>query len=152
MAKDKGGKRRHQMAALPWRRRLDNKIEIAVVQSRETKRWIVPKGWPIRKLSESHAAEREAFEEAGLLGEIERHPLGHYDYWKRLKHNFVLCRVNVYPLKVTGQADDWPEKGQREIRWLPPVLAAEAVDDPGLKVLIEQLAHRGPPTDSDLHP
>lgn len=141
MAKDKGGKtRRHQMAALPWRRRDDGVIEVAIVQSRETKRWIVPKGWPMRKLSEAHAAEREAFEEAGLLGEIAKHPIGHYDYWKRLKDNFILCRVNVYPLMVAQQAEEWPEKGQREMRWLVPELAAEAVDDPGLKLLILHLA------------
>ena len=91
-----------QVAALPFRIK-DGKIEVLLVTSRETKRWLIPKGWPMKGKKPHKAAAQEAEEEAGVKGEIKNKPLGSYDYWKRRAAHFDLCRVNVYPLEVSKQ-------------------------------------------------
>src|SRR5690606_20329418 len=88
-----------QVAALPFRIK-DGKVEVLLVTSRETKRWLIPKGWLMKGKKPHKAAAQEAVEEAGVKGEIESESLGHYDYWKRRAAHFDLCRVEVYPLKV----------------------------------------------------
>jgi 8-oxo-dGTP pyrophosphatase MutT (NUDIX family) len=112
-----------------------------LVTSRRTKRWIIPKGWPMRR-KEAHAtAKREAFEEAGVIGPIGTTPVGSYLYEKRLKEGQVVtCEVLVFPLEVKRQQKDWPEKGSRQIRWLPLANAAAAVQDGGLGEIIRRLA------------
>lgn len=128
-----------QVAALPYRRKGD--LEILLITSRETRRWVIPKGWPMEDRSPARAAEREAFEEAGLKGEIKSKPLGAYSYVKqKADGEAVDCRVAVFPMQVRGQAKDWPEKGQRELRWFRAAEAAEAVDEPELRDLIRRFA------------
>ena len=134
---------RLQVAALPWRD-LDG-LEIMLVSSRETRRWIIPKGWPMAGRSGSAAAAIEAIEEAGLLGAISAEPIGFYTYAKRFFRKVEPCRVEVFPLRVVRQRETWPEKHERETRWFPAVEAMEAVSDPGLAELIAGFirSHRG---------
>lgn len=128
---------RAQYAALPWRRAASGDVEVLVITSRETRRWVIPKGWPIKGLKSAPSAAREAFEEAGVLGETSKKPLGVYHYEKRLRTGRVQAvRVSVYALKVATEADDWPEKGQRDKAWVAPAEAAERVDEPELKALL----------------
>ena len=94
-----------QVAALPFRIK-DGKVEVLLVTSRETKRWLIPKGWPMKGKKPHKAAAQEA-EEAGVKGEIKQKPLGYYDYWKRRATHFDLCRVDVYPLEVSKQLRSW---------------------------------------------
>ncbi|WP_294540518.1 NUDIX hydrolase [uncultured Rhodoblastus sp.] len=126
--------KRLQVAALPWRD-LD-RLEIMLVSSRETRRWIIPKGWPMAGRSGSAAAAIEAIEEAGLLGVISPEPIGSYIYAKRFSRKVESCRVEVYALRVTRQRETWPEKHERETRWFPAAEAMEAVSDPELAELI----------------
>src|SRR4051794_32208259 len=88
----------NQIGALPFRV-IDGKFEILLVTSRETKRWLIPKGWPMKGKKPYKAAAQEAAEEAGVKGRIGDKPIGHYDYWKRRVEHFDLCRVEVYPLE-----------------------------------------------------
>jgi 8-oxo-dGTP pyrophosphatase MutT (NUDIX family) len=126
---------RLQYAALPWRRA--GSLEILLVSSRETKRWVIPKGWPIPGLSPHDAAAREAFEEAGVKGRTEAIALGHYHYVKRRRRGTdQLCRVEVFALNVESQAADWPEKDERTRRWFLATAAADAVEEIELKALI----------------
>lgn len=108
--------------------------------SRDTQRWVIPKGWPIDGLDDWDAAAKEAEEEAGMRGEVGVHPLGSYAYFKRLEARFRLLDVVVYPLWVREQASDWKEKGQRDYLWLDAQKAAVLVDEPGLKALLRSLA------------
>lgn len=125
-----------QYAALPYRHTPAG-LEILLITSRRTKRWIVPKGWPIEGLAPSASAAREAFEEAGITGDIAGEPIGFFHYFKELRHGVqVPCKVDVFPLRVTRQRKSWPEKDARELCWLPPVEAAKLVDEPQLKKLI----------------
>ena len=125
---------RLQYAALPWRR--TNRLEIMLVSSRETRRWIIPKGWPMAGRSGSAAAGIEAMEEAGLLGVLSKEPIGQYFYQKRFSRDVQTCRVEVFSLQVVRQRDDWPEKHERCTEWFSAEEAKELVSDPELGELI----------------
>lgn len=137
----KSGQRRRQVAALPWRVDAAAGLQVLLVSSRETRRWVIPKGWPMKGKTNAQAAAQEAYEEAGLDGRIEAEPIGEYPYLKRLKSGTARpVTVDVYPLEVTGEHATWPEKGQRTLRWMPPVEAALAVQEPELRDLIARFA------------
>jgi 8-oxo-dGTP pyrophosphatase MutT (NUDIX family) len=125
---------RLQVAALPWRK--TDRVEIMLVSSRATRRWIIPKGWPMAGRSGSAAAGIEAVEEAGLLGVLSKEPIGQYFYQKRFVRYMQTCRVEVYSLQVVRQRDDWPEKHERSTQWFPAEEAMELVSDPELGELI----------------
>ena len=126
-----------QYAALPWRRGHSGQIEILLVTSRGTGRWVIPKGWPIRGKAAHASAEQEAWEEAGVKGPVGRKPIGVYGYGKRRNDGRVIdVQVEVFPLEVTHEDEDWPEKLERERSWVGPAEAARAVDEPELRELI----------------
>lgn len=128
---------RRQVGALPFRREPGGGYSVLLVTSRESRRWVIPKGWPMKGRKPYEAAEREAYEEAGLAGHIGKRPLGFYLYEKRLKNrDSVLCQVKVFPLHVRKQLTQWPEQHQRELRWFTPSEAADAVSEPGLAAII----------------
>jgi 8-oxo-dGTP pyrophosphatase MutT (NUDIX family) len=128
-----------QVAALPYRR--GEEIEVLLVTSRETGRWVLPKGWPMKGKAPHEAAAREAMEEAGVRGRIEPLSIGAYHYAKRLSNGVALdCVVHVYPLAVERQLTRWPEKGERISHWFSPRDAARAVHEPTLAALIESFA------------
>ena len=94
-------------------------------------------GWPETGLSPAENAAREAFEEAGITGKISAEPVGSYHYLKEKKDGGGMpCTVDVFALAVTKQLDDWPEKGARELLWLPPEQAAAKVSEPALRQLL----------------
>src|SRR5580698_9776099 len=92
-----------QYAALPYRF-AGEAVEILLITTRRTRRWIVPKGWPIEGLSPSASAAREALEEAGISGEMQAEPIGFFHYFKLLRNDVnVPCNVDVFAMKVTRQ-------------------------------------------------
>lgn len=114
-------------------------MEICLVTSRETGRWVIPKGWPMKGRSNWEAAATEAYEEAGLRGEIAETPIGQYPYWKRMSDHFVLINTTVYLLRVGKQMNKWPEKDQRKRKWVGVSEAAEEVVEPGLIAILQSL-------------
>ena len=132
-----------QVAALPWRTRKD-RIEICLVTSRGTGRWILPKGWPEKHLSHSEAAAAEAFEEAGLRGTADAEPCGSFRASKGVDPDMQLnVRQDVYLLPEPVQLNEFPEKGERKVRWMTLQAAIEAADEPGLKSLLASLGQSG---------
>ncbi len=131
-----------QYAALPYRVDDQGALEILLVTSRRTRRWIIPKGWPIKGLQPAMAAAREAFEEAGVLGRVDDTAVGRFSYRKTIEKadRVVDCEVVVFPLRVERQLAEWPEAGQRDLRWLSAETASDMADDDGLKVLIRALS------------
>ena len=126
-----------QCGVLAYRDRDGGGFEILLITSRETKRWVIPKGNLMIGLSAHEAAAREAFEEAGVRGEVQSQPLGAYWYDKRLKDaDAVPAKVEVFSMRVTAQEQNWPEKGQRDLCWFDTAAAADAVEEPELKALI----------------
>ncbi len=128
--------RRIQVAALPWRR-AEGDIEVMLITSRDTGRWVLPKGWPEAREPLCEAAAREAAEEAGLCGAISPIEAGRYLYAKALSSGKeVPCEVLVFPLQVRDVADRWKEQRQRERRWMRPGEAAGMVNEPDLGRII----------------
>lgn len=126
-----------QVAALCWR--AGPNLEVLLITSLSTRRWIVPKGWPMEGLSLAQAAAREAAEEAGVIGQADETPLGHYHYMKEKKDGSALpCRVSVFALAVSGQRPHWAEEGARELAWLPLEEAAQRVSEPGLARILRE--------------
>jgi 8-oxo-dGTP pyrophosphatase MutT (NUDIX family) len=133
----KSAAERIQYAALPFRRSADFEVEVMLVTSRETGRWVIPKGWPIRRKAPHASAAREALEEAGVVGAVGREPIGTYSYEKRMsKGVVVVCEVRVFPLEVKRQMKGWPEKEERTCCWFSPTEAAQAVHEPDLGDII----------------
>lgn len=137
---DAGDALRTQYGALCWRRGSDkDKIEVLLVTSRETGRWIIPKGWPIKGLGPCETARQEAFEEAGVDGKASEACAGLYSYVKLLgpqRSNEVPCVVAVYPIRVNKLVDDFPERDERRRKWFSPKKAAQKVDEPELRALL----------------
>jgi 8-oxo-dGTP pyrophosphatase MutT (NUDIX family) len=129
-----------QYAALPYRRRADGTLEVMLVTSRETGRWVVPKGWPIQGLRPPNSAAREAMEEAGLVGRIGERSIGFYHYKKRFADgSAVLCAVETFALEVEKQFTSWLEQDQRHTQWFELQEAADAVQEPELSTMILRL-------------
>ena len=127
-----------QYAALPYRQA--EGLEVLLLTSRDTRRWVIPKGWPMKGKRPHAAAAREALEEAGVTGHVGKRPMGAYSYVKRLKNGAPLeCVVDVFPLRVAGQRTHWPEQAERTARWFPIEEAAQAVQEPELQALIGDL-------------
>ena len=142
-ASKKPSARRLQYGALPYRKSNAHRAEFMLVTSRETRRWIIPKGWPKKGKSPHRSAAREAFEEAGVLGAIGRHAVGSFSYAKRLKNGAsVDCEVHVFPLEVKRQRKDWPEKQERRVKWLSASKAAEKVKNAVLSKIIRRMARK----------
>ena len=138
--------KRVQYAALPYRMNDRTQPEVMLVTSRETRRWIIPKGWPHKGKAPHRSAAREAFEEAGVIGAVNRQSVGSFSYQKRLKKGGVVaCEVLVFALEVKRQSKEWPEKRERKVRWLSARVAAKTVQDRELGKIIRRLARGSRP-------
>lgn len=135
----KTGTTLHQVGALPIRREADGSIRVMLVTTRETRRWIIPKGWPMKGKKDHEAAAQEAREEAGVEGSISKEPIGAYLYWKRRDAHFDLCQVTVYLMTVDKQLKKWREQSQRETGWFDLKEATQLVAEPGLCSLLAGL-------------
>jgi 8-oxo-dGTP pyrophosphatase MutT (NUDIX family) len=129
-----------QVAALPFRTR-DGVLEVLLITSRETRQWIIPKGWRRKSRRPHDVAIREARQEAGVVGRIAKRAIGSYRYEKRLAANdAIACKVRIFPLEVERQLDDWPEKGERDLRWLTPAEAVRLITDKNLSQELKRWA------------
>lgn len=126
-----------QVAALCWRTGRRG-LEVLLITSRKSRRWILPKGWPEPELSLAENAAREAFEEAGVIGRIETLSVGNYHYLKERREGGGLpCKVEVFVLAVTRQLDDWPEKKVRTLAWMQLSEAIAKVSEPGVRGILK---------------
>ncbi len=113
---------------------------VLLITSRDTGRWVIPKGWGMRNRLPHEVAEREAWEEAGVIGATQKEPCGFYTYVKSLgKGARALAIVQVHLLNVKQLERKFPEKGERRLRWFSPHEAAAAVAEPELKGLLSQI-------------
>jgi 8-oxo-dGTP pyrophosphatase MutT (NUDIX family) len=114
--------------------------EVLLVSSLTTKRWILPKGWPMSGRTLAGAALQEAWEEAGVKGSVAETAIGQYSYRKSVKGGIpVTCRCDVFQVDVDAMLEEWPEKGRRKRAWFPLAEAAKRVDEPELKALLRGL-------------
>ncbi|EKF44024.1 NUDIX hydrolase [Nitratireductor indicus] len=137
-----GNPRRVQAAALPWRTSAkDGSLEIMLVTSRDTGRWVLPKGWPEGPERLGQTAQREAVEEAGIEGVAADTEIGRF-YYKKLRGSGVewRCEVAIIPLRVTRELNKWPERKKRTRRWFSARDAARLVDEPDLAEMLLRFA------------
>ena len=138
------GRLGRQYAALPLKEQAGEAL-VMLVTSRETGRWVLPKGWAEKRLTGAQVATKEAYEEAGILGETQPEPIGSYGYVKKLpKGRAVECTVKVFPLKVAELLDTWPEVRQRRREWFTLAEAATQVEEGELVAMLLHLAEPKP--------
>ncbi|PDT80507.1 DNA mismatch repair protein MutT [Sinorhizobium sp. BJ1] len=113
-----------------------NEPEVLLLTSRDTGRWIIPKGYLKRNERPHKCAEREALEEAGVTGKIGKKPIGSYTYIKH--HKRPPHVVSVFLMKFMGEVDHFREKGQRTRRWVSPLEAADLVVETELQRLFRR--------------
>jgi 8-oxo-dGTP pyrophosphatase MutT (NUDIX family) len=139
--------RANQVAALPWRRSPAG-IQILLVTTRTTRRWVIPKGWPMAGKTDHEAAATEAYEESGARGTISSKASATYDYFKLSpKGKARLIKVTVYPLEVKHELSDWPERHERERRWMSCEEAAALTGEPELVPILRDFV--APPEKMD---
>jgi 8-oxo-dGTP pyrophosphatase MutT (NUDIX family) len=132
-----------QVAALPLRRSKEGALEILLVTSRTTGRWIIPKGWPSKRIKDHKAAAREARQEGGVKGKIKPKAIGSYRYVKTELGEGAPVDVAVYLLSVRKESKRWPEKRERRRAWFDVLDAARRITEPELQLLIEALQKLG---------
>lgn len=126
-----------QVGALPWRRRGDGAIEVMLVTTRSSGRWIVPKGWPMAGKTLAEAAQQEAWEEAGVRGPTRPVELGRFRHDKvHFLAGPIRTEVAVFPLAVEEELPNWPERHQRRRGWFSLADAAAAVGPGSLAAII----------------
>lgn len=141
-----GSKRdpRTQFAGLPYRLvkiKGAKRVEVLLVTSRFSGRWILPKGWPMDRMTPAEAAAQEVWEEAGARGDAHDICLGLYSYDKWMSKSETLpVIVAVFPIRVREMADDYPEAGQRRRKWMSLKKAASKVEERDLKQLIRSFS------------
>lgn len=126
-----------QAGAIPYTM-MDGELRILLVTSRDTGRWLIPKGYVDKGLTPADAAVKEAYEEAGIKGAVASDlPLGFFTYFKKLKSGEDKpASVQVFLLRVEKQCKKWPEMKQRQCGWFRPEEAAGLVREPGLAMLL----------------
>ncbi len=127
---------RTQFGALCYRI-VKDRPQILLITSRDTGRWVIPKGWPMNGKTPAQAAACEAHEEAGVEGQVFDHVLGIYSYRKVMtKNTDVTCIVAVFPVKVKRLLTDFPEKDERRRKWFSLNKAADRVNEAELAQII----------------
>ncbi|TRL39181.1 MULTISPECIES: NUDIX hydrolase [Rhizobium] len=135
-----------QYAALCYRFHPAHGLQILLLTSRETRRWVIPKGWPMKGKKAHAVAEREAYEEAGVRGKAEKDPFGFFAYVKTRKTGVkVPVRVQVHALQVDEMLESFPEKESRVLDWVSCREAAGRVQEAELRNLILAFERRMTP-------
>ncbi|MFH7026174.1 MAG: NUDIX hydrolase [Heteroscytonema crispum UTEX LB 1556] len=121
-----------QSGVIPYR--VENgKIEVLLITSRSRQEWVIPKGGIVNGMSPPDSAAKEAWEEAGVIGEVDVNQLGTYMYGKRGN----IYQVQMFLLRVEKVLEDWQEASQRQRQWLDVNKAIERIEKPSLKQILE---------------
>lgn len=129
-----------QYGALPYKI-VDGQLVVLLITSRGRGKWIFPKGGLMEGRTPWDSAAHEAYEEAGVEGEIEETPIGSY-FLPVTADRPLRVEVQVFPLKVTSQREDWKEMGQRYRHWAVLPEAKRLITHEGLADLAVALAQR----------
>ena len=132
----------HQIGALCFRLNEKN-TKVLLITSRRSKRWIIPKGWKVDKMSNRKSVALEAWEESGVQGRVSERSIGTFYYRKRMnKNDFLTCAVKVFALEVKAVKKKFPERGQRKLKWVDLNTAIDLVSEPELKTVIKNFSCR----------
>lgn len=129
-----------QYGAMPYSI-VEGRIAFLLITSRRTGRWIFPKGGLIEGLGPAGSAAQEAFEEAGVRGTVDLTPIGSYRTVKR-RLRATPIDVQVFPLRVEEQFDEWPEMQERRRHWAMLREAERLLSDRGAASMATKLSER----------
>lgn len=124
----------HQSSVIPVRLN-ENEIQILLITSLNSGQWIFPKGIIDKGLTAREAAAQEAYEEAGVKGNVPDIILGSYAYQKW----GGTCHVKVYPMIVREILDKWPESEERRRSWVSLNKAQKMIKKRELCILLDNL-------------
>lgn len=128
-----------QAGAIPFRHGPEG-LKVLLITSRDTGRWVIPRGGIEKGFTAAQTAEREAYEEAGVKGTISATPLGSFTYDKRLRDGASSpATVEVYAMRVEKELKKWPERSERRLQWMSIPEAVKAVEEPGVAALLSRL-------------
>lgn len=117
--------------------------EFLLIKTLQRGLWVIPKGWPMKNITLAQAAAREAWEEAGVRGDIADTPLGHFTYTKIKKSGLpVQCKAFVFHLPVADVSDAYPEAHKRERQWVSADRASELVRNAELALIVQRFADK----------
>ena len=126
-----------QSGVIPYRI-MDGKMEVMLITSSASKRWVIPKGLIEPNMTPEDSAAKEAWEEAGVLGQVFPNLMGIYEYYK----SGCTWQVDVFLLQVETVVENWPEAYKRKRQWVSIPKAIKRVDEPELKLILGDLPHR----------
>ena len=123
-----------QSCVIPYRIN-SGEIELLLITSIKKQKWIFPKGFIEFNLSAFESAKKEAYEEAGVIGENETIELGAFE----MKKGNGISLIKVFSMEVTKELKDYPEKNLRKRKWFAVNDANEIIDNPEMKIFISKL-------------
>lgn len=128
-----------QFGAMCWRMNR-GRVQVLLITSRDTGRWVIPKGWPVAGKDAAASAAQEAWEEAGVEGQISDTALGRFTYAKIMPgQTSFQCAVEVFALRVAKLRANFPERKERRRKWFDAAKAARKVSEPDLRQLLLRL-------------
>ena len=141
-----GRRRIDQCGAICCRVERGGRLSVLLITSRDTGRWVIPKGYLERKEKPYRCAQREALEEAGIIGKVRKRPLGYYTY---VKDHETPLTVSVHLLRLKDEVNQFSERAQRQKIWISPAEAALLVEEPELQALFLSIDADNPLTSQD---
>jgi len=122
----------NQSGVIPYREK-KGVLQVLLVTSRKKGKWIIPKGVVEPYMTARESAAQEAYEEAGVFGEVWSEPVGSFemDKWDGV------CSVAVYPMHVEKIYENWMESGFRKRRWMSPEKALDKCGNKEMKKMIK---------------
>ncbi|BAZ09782.1 hypothetical protein NIES4071_15920 [Calothrix sp. NIES-4071] len=128
-----------QSGVIPYRIQ-NGATEVLLITTRNQQNWVVPKGGVENGMSAPDSAAKEAWEEAGVIGQVNPSQLGSYKYQKNGK---TYC-VQMYSLPVEVESEKYPEVDQRVRQWVDVNEAVRQVKKPSLKRIMKKFVQLAP--------
>jgi ADP-ribose pyrophosphatase YjhB (NUDIX family) len=124
----------NQSCVIPYRI-ANGTIELLLITSIKKQKWIFPKGFIEFNLSAFESAKKEAYEEAGVIGENETVELGTFDLKKKTRTS----HVKIFSMEVTKELKDYPEKNLRKRKWFSVKDALGNIENSDIKNFVHKL-------------
>ncbi len=126
-----------QSGVVPYRVK-NGKMEVLLITTRRRQNWVIPKGSVINGMSPAASAAKEAWEEAGILGQVDSKELDTYKYRRKGK----TYKVKMFLLPVETVLEDYPEVGQRKRQWVKLTQAVSRVKKNSIKRILKGFLQR----------
>ncbi len=127
-----------QQAAVLAVRKGGTQVEVCLIRRRDRGAWGIPKGFIESGDSREETALNEAWEEAGIRGQLVGEAIGTYEYAKF----GTRLTVAVYVMRVVEELAEWPEMRLRHRKWVPLGEAASVLARHPVRSLLDHVSVR----------